>query len=233
MTRAVLAVLARLLPPGFRQRQRAEWAADLAELAPAGPATRWRYLLAAAWTLPRLRSALRPAGLPRWSPPGPRALLGRPGDRGIVVVAVLVSLLSGLFGAAFAVQAGLSLLSAGTTGFTGDGATPPGLGWVVASGAGLGAVIGWLLVGWAGRRAGVGSPAAYLAGAVLWPALLFAHTMLVFTLAGLPFEDVGVGYPDLLWLLDSRLWWLAAAAVGALAVVAVGGRAGSANRRTK
>ncbi|MDP9792860.1 hypothetical protein J2S43_001372 [Catenuloplanes nepalensis] len=47
-----------LLPAGFRDRQRGEWAADLATLA-ADPAARRRYLLATVRTLPALRAAAR------------------------------------------------------------------------------------------------------------------------------------------------------------------------------
>ena len=50
------------LPPHFRARQQAEWAADLGDLAREGRSTaRWRYLLAAAWTLPTLRALARHA----------------------------------------------------------------------------------------------------------------------------------------------------------------------------
>ncbi|GAB1641334.1 hypothetical protein KRMM14A1259_17570 [Krasilnikovia sp. MM14-A1259] len=56
---AVVAALSRLLPAGFRARQHDEWTADLLDLADAGPAARWRYLFAAAWTLPTLRSFAR------------------------------------------------------------------------------------------------------------------------------------------------------------------------------
>ncbi|MEU7905803.1 hypothetical protein [Actinoplanes sp. NPDC049118] len=57
--RVVVAALSRLLPTGFRARQRDEWTADLLDLADAPPAARWRYLFAAAWTLPTLRSFAR------------------------------------------------------------------------------------------------------------------------------------------------------------------------------
>ncbi|MEV8506553.1 hypothetical protein AB0368_17325 [Actinoplanes sp. NPDC051475] len=57
--RAAVAVLARMLPAGFRDRQRAEWTADLLEVAVRGRVAQWRYLFAAAWTLPTLRSFAR------------------------------------------------------------------------------------------------------------------------------------------------------------------------------
>jgi hypothetical protein len=50
--------LGALLPAGFRDRQRGEWAADLLMLAH-DPAARRRYLLAAARTLPALRAVAR------------------------------------------------------------------------------------------------------------------------------------------------------------------------------
>jgi hypothetical protein len=54
--RLMVAALSRVLPAGFRSRQRAEWAGDLLTLE--GPsAVRWRYLLGAARTLPALRAA--------------------------------------------------------------------------------------------------------------------------------------------------------------------------------
>jgi hypothetical protein len=107
--RIAVAVLARLLPPGFRDRQRAEWSADLADLRSAGAVARCRYLAAAAWTLPTLRRAVRAdraASPSRLSVHGLRAGLGRPGTPGIVALAVLVSLLAGLFGAAYATRVG-------------------------------------------------------------------------------------------------------------------------------
>jgi hypothetical protein len=59
--RLAVAVLTLLLPRGFRDRQRAEWTADLMAL----PTGRWRYLFGAARTLPALRAAARRAGLSR------------------------------------------------------------------------------------------------------------------------------------------------------------------------
>ncbi|MFI5494187.1 hypothetical protein [Actinoplanes sp. NPDC051859] len=59
LERSAVAVLARLLPAGFRDRQRQEWTADLMTLSSTRAAVRWRYLLAAAWTLPALRSIVR------------------------------------------------------------------------------------------------------------------------------------------------------------------------------
>ncbi|MER7007132.1 hypothetical protein ABT297_29405 [Dactylosporangium sp. NPDC000555] len=60
--RVLMAAFGTALPAHFRARQRAEWAADLADLAREGrPTDRWRYLLAAAWTLPSLRAVARRA----------------------------------------------------------------------------------------------------------------------------------------------------------------------------
>ncbi|GAA3226976.1 hypothetical protein ACFO1B_22575 [Dactylosporangium siamense] len=64
--RLVLAALTLLLPRGFRDRQRAEWTADLMTMTTG----RWRYLFGAARTLPALRAAARRAGLSR----GPTAV---------------------------------------------------------------------------------------------------------------------------------------------------------------
>lgn len=105
--RAVLAVLVRLLPAGFRDRQRAEWSADLADLATEGTTARWRYLLAAAWTLPALRALVRTGRTGRRARLGDGIRrLGRPDRRGTGVLAVLVALLAALYGAAGASRAG-------------------------------------------------------------------------------------------------------------------------------
>lgn len=69
--RHAVALLTLLLPPGFRDRQRAEWTADLLT-APTNP---WRYLFGAARTLPALRAAARRGGLSR----GPSAVTHTPG----------------------------------------------------------------------------------------------------------------------------------------------------------
>ncbi|GAA0742083.1 hypothetical protein GCM10010199_68370 [Dactylosporangium roseum] len=68
-------MLCRLLPAGFRGRQRDEWAADLLGLT-SGAGTRWRYLAGAAWTLPALRRAARRGGFADLSTvaPAPGAL---------------------------------------------------------------------------------------------------------------------------------------------------------------
>ncbi|GAB3850792.1 hypothetical protein ACFPIJ_47775 [Dactylosporangium cerinum] len=64
--RLVLAALTLLLPRGLRDRQRAEWTADLMIMTTG----RRRYLFGAARTLPALRAAARRAGLSR----GPTAV---------------------------------------------------------------------------------------------------------------------------------------------------------------
>jgi hypothetical protein len=61
----VIRALCRLLPEGFRARQGAEWTGDLVALSPSGSGTRWRYLLAAAWTLPALRAHAGKAAVDR------------------------------------------------------------------------------------------------------------------------------------------------------------------------
>lgn len=63
LERAAVRGLARMLPTGFRDRQRAEWTGDLLALADRGTGQRWRYLLAAALTLPALRTAAQRGGL--------------------------------------------------------------------------------------------------------------------------------------------------------------------------
>ncbi len=63
--RAVVWMLCRLLPAGFRARQQAEWSGDLVALSGGGAGARWRYLLAAAWTLPALRAHAKKAGIDR------------------------------------------------------------------------------------------------------------------------------------------------------------------------
>jgi hypothetical protein len=55
----VVGLLARLLPPGFRDRQRAEWTGDLLAMEKAGAGARWRYLVGAMFSLPALRSVVR------------------------------------------------------------------------------------------------------------------------------------------------------------------------------
>jgi hypothetical protein len=107
-----VAALAALLPVGFRDRQKAEWTADLTDLASAGAVVRWRYLMAALWTLPKLRSLVRSgeaATSPRLSGRSLRTHLGRPGTSGIVVLASLVALLGGAFGAGATIRIGWEL----------------------------------------------------------------------------------------------------------------------------
>lgn len=96
MSRAASA-LAVLLPDGFRDRQRDEWLGDLLALseAGAGPGARLRYLVGAARTLPILRRQVRRGHSAGALP----ARLGRPGSKGVVWAAVLVSLVTGFLGA--------------------------------------------------------------------------------------------------------------------------------------
>jgi hypothetical protein len=92
---AIAAVLSWLLPDGFRERQRAEWHGDLAQL---DPAARWRYLLTATLTLPSLYLAARrsnPGPYGGWALTLPRR------SRGYALVTAF-ALTAGMFGAAVA-----------------------------------------------------------------------------------------------------------------------------------
>ncbi|WP_436532583.1 hypothetical protein [Actinoplanes sp. HUAS TT8] len=330
--RILVAVLAGLLPPGFRERQRAEWSADLADLRSAGPAVRCRYLMAAAWTLPTLRRAVRRSratSLPFLSPRRLRAGLGRPGTPGIVALATLVSLLAGLFGAAYATRAGWEYATplpvgtqaqmlgrtvfpgltvrggndapfwnpsgeqaefgavrfvvdpadtrpvttttaairdrlaatgwravrnpdVGMPGFassaqtavlkmardglvvTYDGgddftvarAVPPWMGWVAASGALVGGLIGWALTGWAGRRADVGSAGGQLAAMVAWPTVVVMLVQLLGGLLGRPGGQTwhDMFYLHLLYIVEGPPKWTGAVALVAVVIVAVQAR---------
>jgi hypothetical protein len=330
LERATVAVLGALLPAGFRDRQRAEWSADLAELASEGGAVRWRYLLAAAWTLPALRSVVRsgrPVG-PRLSGHGIRVHLGRPGTSGIVVLAVLVAMLGGLFGAggaerigwefarslpsgaqaeevartvfpgvtvagggdapfwtfsgdgeyvepgsaAYVVESsdvthlvsgvrdrlaaagwriddtsaedarpgripthdnpvratrdGLTLTYVGGDTFTVARSVPSWLWWFAGVGAVLGALVGWLLTAWAGRRAEQGSVAGQLAGLVAWPTVV---VMLVLLLGDMLFLPGSQSWQEmfhlhLLYIVGGAPRWGGLVIVVALGIVAILGR---------
>ncbi|MFI1994792.1 hypothetical protein [Actinoplanes sp. NPDC020271] len=330
LERAAVAVLGRLLPVGFRDRQRAEWSADLADLASEGGAVRWRYLLAAAWTLPALRSLVRrgrPGGV-RLSGHGVRVRLGRPGTSGIVVLAVLVAMLGGFFGAGAATRIGwefaqplpsgaqaeevartvfpavpvagggdapfwtfssdgeyvepgsaayvvetsnvtdlvsgvrdrlaaagwrlddtsaenarpgrtptqddpvratrdgITLTYAGGDTFTVARSVPSWLWWFAGGGAVLGALIGWLLTGWAGQRAEQGSVAGQLAGLVAWPTVV---VMLVLLLGDLLFVPGSQSWPEmfylhLLYIVGGTPRWGGLVVVVALGIVAILGR---------
>ncbi len=97
MVSRAASTLAVLLPDGFRDRQRDEWLGDLLALseAGAGPGARLRYLMGAARTLPILRRQVRRGH----SAGGLDARLGRPGSKGVVWAAVLVSLVTGFLSA--------------------------------------------------------------------------------------------------------------------------------------
>ncbi len=71
--RAAVWVLSQLLPAGFRARQQAEWTGDLIALSASGAGGRWRYLFAAAWTLPSLRAHAQHPGVDR-----PQAIVPMP-----------------------------------------------------------------------------------------------------------------------------------------------------------
>lgn len=68
--RAAVWVLCRLLPVGFRARQRSEWTGDLIAIGGGAAIARWRYLFAAAWTLPALRAQVYRSGLDSPRPGG-------------------------------------------------------------------------------------------------------------------------------------------------------------------
>jgi hypothetical protein len=87
--RAVVAALSLALPAHFRARQRAEWTADLLILAGRGRLARWRYLFAAAWTLPALRAVAR-----RRPADGPEDALA-PVSRSVVLVARVLTIVLG------------------------------------------------------------------------------------------------------------------------------------------
>lgn len=60
--RGAIWLLCRFLPEGFRTRQRDEWTGDLIAIGATG---QWRYLFAAAWTLPALRAHASKPGVDR------------------------------------------------------------------------------------------------------------------------------------------------------------------------
>ncbi len=60
--RGAIWLLCRFLPEGFRNRQRDEWTGDLIAIGATG---QWRYLFAAAWTLPALRAHAGKPGVDR------------------------------------------------------------------------------------------------------------------------------------------------------------------------
>ncbi|BEL02578.1 hypothetical protein Q0Z83_007690 [Actinoplanes sichuanensis] len=317
--RIAVATLARLLPTGFRDRQRAEWSADLLELS---RRQRVRYLLSAAWTLPELRAAVR-AGRPVWwSPAGLRAGLGRPGTSGVVAMAVVAAVLGAIFGAAAATRIGWEyarplpsgpeaaaltrtafpgmtvtsqedaafwaddpddrsvyggviysvdhagievpgvtqrLNAAGwqtvphlypdmepsmygtdtrmerdglvlmyntrSASFTVTRAVPSWMGGVAAAGAAVGALLGWLLVGWAGRRAPEGTIAGQLSSLIVWPS---AFLILLWQTGAFLYREFGWTSGDafflqLLYLAEDLFLfsWAAGTAVVAFTVVAV------------
>src|SRR5207248_4160156 len=87
--RSVVAALGLALPAHFRARQRAEWTADLLVLAERGRPARWRYLMAAAWTLPALRAVAR-----RLPADGPEDRLA-PVSRSVVLAARVLTIVLG------------------------------------------------------------------------------------------------------------------------------------------
>jgi hypothetical protein len=94
VTSLIVAALARLLPAGFRDRQRAEWLGDLAQL---DGRSRARYLLTATLTLPALFLVARsaPGAYGGWAVALPRHV------RGYALVAAF-TLVTAMFGAAVA-----------------------------------------------------------------------------------------------------------------------------------
>lgn len=321
--RITVAALVRLLPAGFRHRQHAEWTADLLDL---DGRQRLRYVASAAWTLPELRAVIRADRPAPWTARGLRAGLGRPGTSGIVVLAVLMSLLGGIFGAGAATRLGWEyarslpvgaeaeelkrtafpglrvadevgtspwgtentgyrkafygihqddqrhtsvpvpgvldrLTAAGwqttphlyadppgydtsiygadvrmvrdglvlryhthDTFFTVAPLVPPWMGWFAAAGGVAGALIGWLLIGWVGRRAAEGTIAGQVSSLIVWPTAVFmvaaaAGEFLVFREFG--DTDREVFFLQLLYLAESRYHWTLAVFAAGFAVVAV------------
>ncbi|MFF5228694.1 hypothetical protein [Dactylosporangium sp. NPDC000521] len=196
--RLAVATLALLLPAAFRDRQRAEWTADLLTL----PAGRWRYLFGAARTLPALRAAAHRAGLAR----GPAAVASFPSD------ALARTLLAGL---GWPVLSWLLMVPLpyflfdipGRIAAGGGPADPKDL-WpsgalfvvllplilVLTLGAYVALAGGWLLaasIGLAGAAVGVGLRRLWLAGAGL---ALAATALLAVTVADLPLFNADPGY---------------------------------------
>ncbi|WP_199512507.1 hypothetical protein [Nucisporomicrobium flavum] len=95
LERVAIALLTRMLPAGFRERQREEWRGDLAELARHGRASRLRYVAIAALTLPSLHLAARRAP----SAGGGWALRPEKGS-GTAVPIALLAVTAGMFAAA-------------------------------------------------------------------------------------------------------------------------------------
>jgi hypothetical protein len=103
----------------------------------------------------------------------------------------------------------------------------PGWMWIfVAAGALLGAFVGWLLTGWASRRAAEGSVAAQVAGLVAWPTAVAVPILL---LGGLLFRPDSQSWSDafylrLLYAIDGPPRWVGVVAAVALGTVAVSRR---------
>ncbi|GAA1499461.1 hypothetical protein GCM10009827_001260 [Dactylosporangium maewongense] len=197
--RLAVATLALLLPAAFRDRQRAEWTADLMTL----PAGHWRYLFGAARTLPALRAAAHRAGLSR----GPVAAAATfPSD------ALARTLLAGL---GWPVLSWLLMVPLRYFLFdipgriaAGGGPDDPKSLWpsgalfvvllplilALTFGAYVALAGGWLLaasIGLAGAAVGVGLRRLWLAVAGL---SLAAAALLAVTVAGLPVFDADPGY---------------------------------------
>ncbi|MDG6103503.1 hypothetical protein Daura_35595 [Dactylosporangium aurantiacum] len=197
--RLAVAALALLLPGGFRDRQRAEWTADLMTL----PAGRWRYLSGAARTLPALHAAARRAGLAR----GPAVA----GPAPLALAAPARILLAGL---GWPVLSWLLVVPLpyfvfdipdriARTGVVDPKSLWPGgvLFWVLLPlilaltfGAYVALAGGWLLaatIGLAGAAVGAACRRIWLAVAGL---ALAAAALLAVTVAGLPMFDADPGY---------------------------------------
>jgi hypothetical protein len=104
-------------------------------------------------------------------------------------------------------------------------AVPSWMGWVAAAGAVVGALFGWLLIGWAGRRAPEGTVAGQLSSLIVWPTTV---AMLLWSAGSFLYREFGwtngeAFFLQLLYLAEHPVLavWAAATAVVAFSIVAV------------
>jgi len=195
--RLAVAALTLLLPRAFRDRQRAEWTADLMSITTG----RWRYLFGAARTLPALRAAARRAGLSR----GPAAVVHTPGALAAPARVLLIGLGWPVLSWLLLVPVRYFLYDIpGRLPGTVDPKSlwPDGaLFWVLfplilalTFGAYVALAGGWLLaatVGLAGAAVGFGQRRIWFAVAGL---ALAAVALLTGTVVGIPMFDADAGY---------------------------------------
>ncbi|MEV0129878.1 hypothetical protein AB0H83_15635 [Dactylosporangium sp. NPDC050688] len=233
--RLAVAVLAVLLPSGFRDRQRAEWTADLMTL----PTGRWRYLFGAARTLPALRAAARRAGLSRGPAAAVRASLALAAPARILLAGLGWPVLSWLLVVPLPYFVFDIPDRIARTGVVDPKSLWPGgvLFWVLLPlmlaltfGAYVALAGGWLLaatVGLAGAAVGAACRRIWLAVAGLALATL---ALLAITVVGLPMYDPGYGAALLgtvavglgLWGRSLGRWqrgWLVVVGLAAAAVL--------------